>query len=90
MTLRERLADLAFRTGIETTGRGAYQRLIEAAGDPHGAQARALARILRSLAATELGRDFGKVGIDEFRAASQHDYEAPRRTSSARSRRAPP
>lgn len=76
MTLRERLADLAFRTGIETTGRGAYQRLIEAAGDPHGAQARALARILRSLAATELGRDFGEVDADEFRRrVAVHDYE---------------
>ena len=67
MTLRERLADLAFRTGIETTGRGAYQRLIEAAGDPHGAQTRALARILRALAPTELGRAFGRVDVDEFR-----------------------
>jgi hypothetical protein len=76
MTLRERIADLAFRTGIETTGRGAYRRLIESAGDPHGAQARALARILRSLAATELGREFGDADIDEFRRrVPVHDYE---------------
>lgn len=79
MTLRERVADLAFRTGIETTGRGAYQRLIEAAGDPHGAQTRALARILRALAPTELGRAFGRVDVDEFRRrVPVGDYEALR------------
>ena len=81
MTLRERLAHLAFRTGIETAGRGAYQRLIEAAGDPHGAQARALARILHALAPTELGRalNAGGADIEEFRRrVPVHDYETLR------------
>ena len=80
--LRVALASLCFTLGIETAGREAHRRLLAAAEDPRGSQRAALAKILRALAPTELGQEFGYTGIrdpDEFRRqVPVHDYEALR------------
>ena len=80
--LRAACGRLLFALGIETTGRLAYHRLLAAAAEPRAAQQSALARILRTLASTELGQKYGYTQIDspdEFRRrVPVHDYEALR------------
>jgi hypothetical protein len=80
--LRAALASLLFAVGIETTGRSAYRGLLAAARDPEAAQRRALERVLRALASTELGATYGYASIrdaDELRRRVPiHDYEALR------------
>jgi hypothetical protein len=80
--LRAAVGSLMFALGIETAGRFAHRRLLAAAAEPRAAQQRALAQILRTLAATELGQAYGYSGIDGpdelRRRVPLHDYEALR------------
>src|SRR5262245_64397746 len=80
--LRAACGRLLFALGIETTGRLAYRRLLAAAEQPRATQEKALARILRTLTATELGQTYGYAqidGADAFRRrVPVHDYEALR------------
>jgi hypothetical protein len=80
--LRAASGKLAFALGIETAGRLAHRRLLAAATEPRAAQQRALERIMRILAPTELGQTYGYAQIaspDELRRrVPVHDYEALR------------
>jgi len=80
--LRAACGGLLFALGIETAGRLAYHRLLAAAAEPRAAQQKALVRILRTLASTELGQTYGYARIntpDELRrSVPVHDYEALR------------
>ena len=80
--LRAACGTVLFALGIETAGRLAYRRLLAAAAEPRAAQQKALARILRTLASTELGKSYGYAGIaspDELRRrVPVHDYETLR------------
>lgn len=80
--LRAAFGALLFALGIETAGRLAYRRLLAAAEEPRAAQQKALARILRTLASTELGQTYGYARIDTpdalRRSVPVHDYEALR------------
>lgn len=82
MPIRDLIASWTFRLGMATAGRRAYNRLLDAAGDPRAAQANTLLNILASLASTEIGRRYGYGTIkdaDAFRTAVPiHDYEALR------------
>jgi hypothetical protein len=80
--LRAACGKLVFALGIETAGRLAYRRLLAAAAGPRAAQLKALERIMRTLASTELGQTYGYRridGPDELRRrVPVHDYEALR------------
>ncbi|HEX6103812.1 MAG TPA: GH3 auxin-responsive promoter family protein, partial [Alphaproteobacteria bacterium] len=76
------IAGLGLRASLATVGRRARDRLMRAAEDPQGAQARALAGVLRACSGTDIGRrhELSSVeGVDAFRARVPiSDYEALR------------